>query len=186
MHQNLIVLRQILVSECMFHIWQRNCQVNRSSFIGLDYKLSKNKLSFFANRIGYYTLRVPNWCDDFFLYLQSTTSNIYGLRNLTKLTLWNSESPLKPPFDPDNLYIFIKIAHSAWDLLTSSLGWTGDLVPTSPPRRRFARLEITSLVFMFDWVPEPVCQITKGKWPVFGLKYIFKIIKVLNILLNRL
>ena len=27
-----------------------------------------------------------------------------------------------------------------------------------------ARLEITSLAFMFDWVPEPVCQTTSGKW----------------------
>ena len=22
----------------------------------------------------------------------------------------------------------------------------------------------TSLVFMLDWVPEPVCQMTRGKW----------------------
>ena len=27
-----------------------------------------------------------------------------------------------------------------------------------------ATLEITSLAFMFDWVPEPVCQTTSGKW----------------------
>ncbi|KAF0133262.1 MAG: hypothetical protein FD152_1678 [Xanthobacteraceae bacterium] len=27
-----------------------------------------------------------------------------------------------------------------------------------------ARLEITSLAFMFDWVPDPVCQTTSGKW----------------------
>ena len=27
-----------------------------------------------------------------------------------------------------------------------------------------ARLEITSLAFMLDWVPEPVCQTTSGKW----------------------
>ena len=27
-----------------------------------------------------------------------------------------------------------------------------------------ARLEMTSLAFMLDWVPEPVCQTTRGKW----------------------
>ncbi len=27
-----------------------------------------------------------------------------------------------------------------------------------------ARLEMTSLAFMFDCVPEPVCQTTRGKW----------------------
>ena len=27
-----------------------------------------------------------------------------------------------------------------------------------------ARFEITSFVFMFDWVPDPVCHTTSGKW----------------------
>ena len=27
-----------------------------------------------------------------------------------------------------------------------------------------ARLAITSLAFMFVWVPEPVCHTTSGKW----------------------
>ena len=27
-----------------------------------------------------------------------------------------------------------------------------------------ARFEITSLAFMLDWVPEPVCHTTSGKW----------------------
>ena len=27
-----------------------------------------------------------------------------------------------------------------------------------------ARLAITSLAFMFDWVPEPVCHTESGKW----------------------
>ena len=27
-----------------------------------------------------------------------------------------------------------------------------------------ARLEMTSLAFMLDWVPEPVCHTTRGKW----------------------
>ncbi len=36
-------------------------------------------------------------------------------------------------------------------------------VPISPPSISMARFEITSLAFMFDWVPEPVCQTTSGK-----------------------
>ncbi|MCY1245064.1 hypothetical protein D9M72_581790 [compost metagenome] len=34
----------------------------------------------------------------------------------------------------------------------------------TPPSSSIARFEITSLAFMFDWVPEPVCQTTSGKW----------------------
>ena len=49
-------------------------------------------------------------------------------------------------------------------MLTWSLGWTGFLEPISPPSISMARFEITSLAFMFDWVPEPVCQTTSGKW----------------------
>ena len=43
-------------------------------------------------------------------------------------------------------------------MLTWSLGWTGFFEPITPPSISMARLEITSLAFMFDWVPEPVCQ----------------------------
>src|SRR5687768_17776032 len=50
-------------------------------------------------------------------------------------------------------------------MLTWSLGCTGDFEPMVPPSISMARLEITSLAFMFDWVPEPVCQTTSGKWP---------------------
>ncbi len=49
-------------------------------------------------------------------------------------------------------------------MLTWSFGWTGFLEPISPPSISIARFEITSLAFMFDWVPEPVCQTTSGKW----------------------
>ena len=35
--------------------------------------------------------------------------------------------------------------------------------PMTPPSISMARLLITSLAFMFDWVPEPVCQTTSGK-----------------------
>ncbi len=49
-------------------------------------------------------------------------------------------------------------------MLTWSLGWTGLLEPMTPPSISMARFEITSLAFMFDWVPEPVCQTTRGKW----------------------
>ena len=48
-------------------------------------------------------------------------------------------------------------------MLTWSLGCTGFFDPISPPSISMARLEITSLAFMFDWVPEPVCQTTSGK-----------------------
>lgn len=50
-----------------------------------------------------------------------------------------------------------------WLLLTWSLGWTGFLLPISPPRIWIARFEITSFVFMLDWVPLPVCHTTRGK-----------------------
>ena len=50
--------------------------------------------------------------------------------------------------------------------LTWSLGWTGDLVPRGEPRSSFARFEITSFEFIFVWVPEPVCQMTRGKWEI--------------------
>ncbi|MNT39507.1 hypothetical protein D3C72_1757590 [compost metagenome] len=36
--------------------------------------------------------------------------------------------------------------------------------PMVPPAISMARLEMTSLTFMLDWVPEPVCQTTSGKW----------------------
>ena len=37
------------------------------------------------------------------------------------------------------------------------------LEPITPPIISMARFEITSLRFMLDWVPEPVCQTTSGK-----------------------
>ena len=49
-------------------------------------------------------------------------------------------------------------------MLTWSFGCTGVFEPISPPSISIARFEITSLAFMFDWVPEPVCQTTSGKW----------------------
>ena len=50
------------------------------------------------------------------------------------------------------------------DMFTSSFGWTGFLLPSSPPASSIARLEITSLTFMFVCVPLPVCQTRSGKW----------------------
>ncbi len=50
------------------------------------------------------------------------------------------------------------------DMLTSSFGWIGFLLPRSPPAISIARFEITSLTFMFVCVPEPVCQTQSGKW----------------------
>ena len=51
-----------------------------------------------------------------------------------------------------------------WDLLTWSFGWTGFLLPNFPPRISIALLAITSLTFIFVWVPDPVCQTLRGKW----------------------
>ena len=48
-------------------------------------------------------------------------------------------------------------------MLQWSLGWTGSFDPISPPSISMARLAITSLAFMLDWVPDPVCQTTSGK-----------------------
>ena len=56
-----------------------------------------------------------------------------------------------------------KVSLDDWPMLQWSLGWTGFLEPISPPRISIARFETTSLAFMFDWVPEPVCQTTSGK-----------------------
>ena len=56
-----------------------------------------------------------------------------------------------------------KVSLEDCDLFTSSLGWTGFFEPMTPPAISIARLEITSLPFMFDCVPEPVCQTTSGK-----------------------
>src|SRR5262245_40133218 len=48
-------------------------------------------------------------------------------------------------------------------MLTWSLGCTGFLDPITPPSISMALFEITSLAFMFDCVPEPVCHTTSGK-----------------------
>ena len=49
-----------------------------------------------------------------------------------------------------------------WPIFTWSFGCTGILEPFVPPMISMQRLEITSLTFMLVWVPDPVCQITKG------------------------
>ncbi len=50
-----------------------------------------------------------------------------------------------------------------WPMLTWSLGCTGSLAPIGFPAARHARLEITSLTFMFVDVPEPVWKMSMGK-----------------------
>ena len=49
------------------------------------------------------------------------------------------------------------------DMFTSSLGWMGVLDPMSPPASSMPRLAMTSLAFMLDWVPDPVCHTNSGK-----------------------
>jgi hypothetical protein len=56
-----------------------------------------------------------------------------------------------------------KVSLEDWPMLQWSLGCTGSLEPISPPSISIARLAMTSLAFMFDCVPEPVCQTTSGK-----------------------
>ena len=50
------------------------------------------------------------------------------------------------------------VSFDDWPMLTSSLGWTGTLLAKVPPVSWMARLEMTSLTFMLDWVPDPVCH----------------------------
>ena len=57
-----------------------------------------------------------------------------------------------------------KVSFELCPMLTWSFGCTGFFEPMTPPSISIARFEITSLAFMFDWVPEPVCQTTSGKW----------------------
>ena len=57
-----------------------------------------------------------------------------------------------------------KVSLDDCDMLTSSLGCTGSFDPMTPPAISMARLEMTSLAFMFDCVPLPVCQTLSGKW----------------------
>ena len=51
-----------------------------------------------------------------------------------------------------------KVSLEDCDRFTWSLGCTGLLEPSSPPAISIARFEMTSLPFMLDWVPEPVCH----------------------------
>ncbi len=48
-------------------------------------------------------------------------------------------------------------------MFTWSFGWTGSWEPSVPPSSWIQRLETTSLTFMFDCVPEPVCHTYSGK-----------------------
>ncbi len=56
-----------------------------------------------------------------------------------------------------------KVSFDDCERFTWSFGCTGSFEPILPPRISIARFAITSLAFMFDWVPEPVCQTTSGK-----------------------
>ena len=51
------------------------------------------------------------------------------------------------------------VSFDDWDILMSSFGCSSFLPASSLPR-----LAMTSLAFMLDCVPEPVCQTTSGKW----------------------
>ncbi len=55
-----------------------------------------------------------------------------------------------------------KVSFDDWPMFTSSFGPIGCCEPSVPPSSWMARLAITSLTFMFDWVPDPVCQTNSG------------------------
>jgi hypothetical protein len=56
-----------------------------------------------------------------------------------------------------------KVSFDDCPMFTWSLGWTGSWAPSVPPTNWMHRLEITSLTFMLDWVPDPVCHTYSGK-----------------------
>jgi hypothetical protein len=56
-----------------------------------------------------------------------------------------------------------KVSLLDWPMFTWSLGWTGCWEPSVPPSSWMHRLEMTSLTFMFDWVPDPVWNTYSGK-----------------------
>ena len=53
-----------------------------------------------------------------------------------------------------------KVSLELWDMFTWSLGWTSRFSSAA-----WQRWEITSLTFIFDCVPLPVCQTFKGNSP---------------------
>ena len=56
-----------------------------------------------------------------------------------------------------------KVSFDDCPMLQWSFGCTGFFDPMTPPSISMARFEMTSFAFMFDCVPEPVCQTTSGK-----------------------
>ena len=56
-----------------------------------------------------------------------------------------------------------KVSFEDCPIFTWSFGWTGFFDPITPPSISIARFEMTSFAFMFDCVPDPVCQTTRGK-----------------------
>ncbi len=55
-----------------------------------------------------------------------------------------------------------KVSLDDWPMFTWSLGCTGSCEPSVPPTSWMHRLEMTSLTFMFDWVPDPVWYTYSG------------------------
>ena len=55
-----------------------------------------------------------------------------------------------------------KVSFEDCPMLTWSFGWIGSCAPSTPPTSWMQRFEMTSLTFMLDCVPEPVCQTYSG------------------------
>ena len=77
-------------------------------------------------------------------------------------------------FTPSTAVTFIVVGNESFDdcdMLTSSLGCTGVLLPSGWPAIWEQRLAITSFTFMLNWVPLPVIQTWSGNmsrcWPAW-------------------
>ena len=58
-----------------------------------------------------------------------------------------------------------KVSLEDWLWFTSSFGRIGFFDPNTPPASWLARFAMTSIAFMFVWVPEPVWNTTSGYSP---------------------
>lgn len=113
-----------------------------------------------------------NWKSVHFCSLLHTLGlGLYGSMEIPQrrdksLIDFNSSGNVHRSWKPDckTLTKITYVSLEDWLLLTWSLGCTGTLEPIFPPSISIARFDMTSFTFMFVWVPDPVCQTTKGKW----------------------
>ena len=124
---------------------------------------------------GFYNILIQFFMKIIEKNLTLTKKRLYSFCFLSRLYCKNYKPGIRISLHALTVAIWTtdgKTSLEDWDMFTWSLGWTS-LDPLEPPRISIARLAITSLLFIFDWVPDPVCQITidweffflpKGKW----------------------